>query len=198
MKLFINTTSPFARLVRIALIEKGLDGGDEQVVNAWQDDPDLLNVNTAARVPVLVTDEGMAISESLLVILRLEQTHPRPTLLDGDLDCVLARASVAYGVVEAAVHTLVGRVIAGPDFDQSPVGLRRRRSMLTGMEKLDADPPAYTGGTPNLDSIVAVVALDYIGFRFGKAGWVVGRPRLAALRDQLAGRRSFQSTAPHD
>ena len=50
MQLLINTTSPYARLARIALIEKGLDIAPT-LVDPWADDRRLRRANAATRVP---------------------------------------------------------------------------------------------------------------------------------------------------
>jgi len=71
---------------------------------------------------------------------------------------VLARAGVAMGVIEASVHTLVGRKISDARFDRSPIGLRRWRSIVNGLLRLEADPPRYASGTPDLAVIATVVA----------------------------------------
>ena len=51
MRILTNTTSPYARIARIALAEKGFDISNTELVNPWADDPVLLKLNTAARVP---------------------------------------------------------------------------------------------------------------------------------------------------
>ena len=53
MRILTNTTSPYARIARIGLAEKGFDLSGTQVLNPWADPPDLLALNTAARVPTL-------------------------------------------------------------------------------------------------------------------------------------------------
>ena len=46
MHLYANTTSPFVRLVRLALLEKGLaDRVTVEVVNPWEDPADFLAAN---------------------------------------------------------------------------------------------------------------------------------------------------------
>ena len=201
MRILINTTSPYARLARIGLIEKGVAATEAQVVNPWADDPPLLEVNPAARVPAVVTDSGHNLTESLLVLMRLEHTNPEPSLLGDDVDRVLATAGIAYGVIEAAVHTLVGRLIcngaiANPGFDDKPIGLRRRRTMQKGLSILDAAPPSYPGGSPDLAVITTVVALDYVNFRFRGAHWLPSFPALEALAQSVADRPSFSATRP--
>lgn len=196
MKLFLNTTSPYARIARVALWEKGFDDVQTQVVDPWGDDPALLAVNPAARVPTLVTDDGQTLTESLLIVLWLERVRPEPSLLGADPAGTVARAGVAMGVMDAAVHTLIGRKIAGPSFDGSPVGLRRRRSMAEGLKRLDADAPEPGDGTPNLAAIAATVALDYVLFRFPGAEWMPAVPGLERLQRRMHARPSIEQTMP--
>ena len=201
MKLLINTTSPYARIARIALWEKGLGEVPTRIVDPWGDTPELLAANTAGRVPTLVLDDGQALTESLLIVLWLEGTRPEPSLLGDDPTGVVARTGVAMGVIDAAVHTLIGRkIMGGPDFDESPVGQRRRRSMAEGLRRIEAglgeagEPDA---GVPTLDAIAAVVALDYVQFRFPNAGWLPRLERLEQLQQRLRARPAMEKTLPH-
>ena len=72
------------RVARIAALEKGLA---ERVQLVWSDpwnhDPALLAVHPQLRIPVLVTDEGQAIAESLLIAQYLDQigTGPAPSVI---------------------------------------------------------------------------------------------------------------------
>jgi len=202
MKLLINTTSPYARIARICLLEKGFDF-ELQIVNPWADDTDLLKANTAARVPALLLDDGRALTESLLIALWAETERPDPTLLPGDRAAVTALAGVAMGVVEAAVHTMVGRVITSgaltePAFDEAPVGQRRRRSMITGFERIDEMLAEQSMEPINLGSIVSIVALEYVHFRFPGADWFPKVPRLDALSAAHEARASIADTTPRE
>lgn len=196
MKLLVNTTSPYTRLARIALAEKGWADVLTEVVDPWGDTPGLLAVNPAARVPTLVADDGRPLTESLLIVLWLEHQRPAPSLLGVDPTGAISRAGLAMGVIDAAVHTLIGRKVTDASFDNSPVGLRRRRSMVDGLARLEAAPPTDAGGTPTIDVIATVVALDYIDFRFPQAAWLQPLPRLRGLARRLAERPSFVSTRP--
>jgi len=51
MRIISNTTSPYARIARIALAEKGFDLQGTEFVNPWSDAPALLDLNPSARVP---------------------------------------------------------------------------------------------------------------------------------------------------
>jgi glutathione S-transferase len=202
MKLLMNTTSPYARTAYICLLEKGFEV-EVQIVNPWADDADLLKANTAARVPALLLDDGRALTECLLIALWAERERPEPSLVGDDAEAVISAAGVAMGINEAAVHTLVGRLVSDgaitvPNFDEAPVGKRRRRSMINGFNRLDEQ----IGGVPqapiNLAVITSIVALDYVAFRFPDAPWMPDVPNLRQLRADYADRPSIANTMPRE
>ena len=178
----------------------------------------LRKANAATRVPTLIADDGVPLTESLLIVQWLEHTRPAPdwpSLLGGDVggvSGVLSRAGIALGVIDAAVHTIIIRKVTAPVlFDDTPVGLRRRRTMAEGMARLEA---AATQGhltsngngdgngngndatIPTLDAICAVVALDYPRFRFDGQPWLPAMSVLDALSLSLRRRASFMQTLP--
>jgi glutathione S-transferase len=196
MRLFYSATSPYARIARIALAEKGITGVDERLTDPWDDDPDLLEANPSARVPSVVLDGGLPLTESLLIVLWLETQRPAPSLLGVEPARVLSKAGVAMGAIDAAAAIIIGRKMTDAGFDESPVGLRRRRSVVQALGRLEADPPGDGGGAVDLSMIATVVALDYMRFRFPSAPWLPPLPRLDALAARARDRRSFAATVP--
>ena len=67
MQLLANTTSPDVRIARVALIEKGLNI-EPTIVDPWPDDTRLREANPATHVPTLITDDGIPLTESLLIV----------------------------------------------------------------------------------------------------------------------------------
>ena len=207
MQLLANTTSPFVRIAHVAMIEKGLTV-EPTLVDPWADDPRLRQANAATRVPSLVLDDGVALTESLLIVQWLEATRPAPqwpSLLGADtkrVASVLSRAGVAIGAIEASVHTIITRKVTAPVlFDETPVGLRRRRTMIEGMQRLEAMAPAIAGehpgqSAPALDAICAVVLYDYQQFRYRDQSWLPATPGLQALAEALRVRPSVATTLP--
>jgi glutathione S-transferase len=201
MQLLANTTSPYVRLARMALIEKGVEI-EPTIVDPWADDARLRAANAATRVPTLVLDDGTPLAESLLIVQWLEATRPQASsLLGADVAGVLSRTGVALGVIDAAVHTIIIRKVTAPTlFDETPVGLRRRRSMAEGMERLEAMASSgalHMGLPPTLDVLAAIDALEYLDFRFTGAPWLPAMPRLRALAEALKDRPSVLRTQPH-
>ncbi|SFU53772.1 glutathione S-transferase [Methylobacterium sp. 174MFSha1.1] len=193
MKLYANPTSPFVRIVRMALIEKGLNEAvDTTFVDAWADDPAFLDANPAGRVPTLVTDDGARLTEALLILSHLDATGTKPAVLAGG-PAALSAAGVAIGVFDAAVAVIIGRKSA-PDFDTGLVGRKRYRTMQEGLRRLDA---AFDGSQGfDLPAIAAITALDYLVFRFPDHDWRGLCPTVAAFRDAHGDRPSVRDTVP--
>ena len=203
MQLLANTTSPYVRIARMCLIEKGI-GIEPTLVDPWADDERLRAANAATRVPTLITDDGTPLTESLLIALWLETTRPspkHPSLVGRDPTGVLSRAGMAMGVIDAAVHTLIIRKVTAPALaDETPVSLRRRRSMAEGMQRLEA--LAATGQFDTraallLDVMAVIVALDYLNFRFAQVPWLRPMPALRAIAATFSERPAVASTRPH-
>jgi glutathione S-transferase len=113
------------------------------------------------------------------------------------VDYIVSRAGLAMGVIDAMANIITGVMQMDPNWGETRVGLKRRRTIVTGFRKLNSDPPPYSGGTPDLAIITAVVAVDYVRLRFKDAPWVEPTPKLDALRDATAARPAFASTLPH-
>ena len=219
MQLLANTTSPYVRIARVAMIEKGLDV-EPTLVDPWADDARLRAANAATRVPTLLLDDGTPLAESLLIVQWLEVARPAPdwpSLTGRDAATaagVLSRAGIALGAIDASVHTIITRKVTAPVlFDETPVGLRRRRTMVEGLQRLEALAPALGGakpgaepgaepgmgagsGAPTLDAICAVVLFDYQHLRYADQPWLPKTPGLQALALALRQRPSFASTMP--
>lgn len=208
MRLLCNTTSPFVRIARIALAEKGL-APELVTVDPWDEgDARLRQHNLASRVPSLVLDDGTALSESLLMVQWVEAKRPPPqwpSLLGGAdrLDGVMARAGLAFGAIDASVITLITRKVSQPTpFDDTAVGARRRRTMVQAMQQLDAyfaqvDLDALVQQTPTLDVICAITLHDYMHFRYGSLDWMPQTVHLSAMSERMRARESIRQTVPH-
>ncbi|MGQ0564963.1 MAG: glutathione S-transferase family protein [Gemmobacter sp.] len=198
MKLYINTTSPFVRLVRLAIAEKGLaEAIATEVVNPWADPRPFLDDNPAGRVPTLITGNGTAIAETFLILRWLEGLVPAPSIWPADdLERTLAIAAPAIGATEAATAIIIGRK-SSEAFDADMVGAKRYRTMADGLARLNASPPRDFADRPDIANMAAVTAVDYITFRFTDRDWLAGLPALADWRQRQANRASVLATMPH-
>jgi len=82
MKLYDVTMAPNPRRVRIFIAEKGIEVPTQQVDmrGGEQRTADYLRMNPSGKIPVLETDEGEFIGESVAICRYLEALHPEPNL----------------------------------------------------------------------------------------------------------------------
>lgn len=199
MTLYTNLTSPYARLVRVAVVEKGLsDRVREEVIDPWCGDPEFLRANVHERVPALVTACGFGLAESSLILEWLEHIAPDPSLYPkGRLGSVLQRAASAIGAIDIMAAIVISRKSA-PAFDEHIVGRKRFRTLQAALNRLETDPPADFGEGPDISAIATAVALDYAIFRFPHLDIFGSRPRLRSWRHAQAGRASLEGTMPRE
>lgn len=84
MILYAVTLSPFAARVRLALRVKKLDYDMQPPPGGSTRSPEYLAINPIGKLPVLVTDDGLAIAESETILDYLDERFPVPSLLPSD------------------------------------------------------------------------------------------------------------------
>ncbi|TFH88486.1 glutathione S-transferase [Billgrantia azerbaijanica] len=199
MELYLNATSPYARTARIVALERGLAAAVAlRWCDPWADDAALLAVNPAGRVPALVTDDGTALGESLLIAQYLNARGSGPDLLPAAaLAEVLGHAGLGQGLIDAAFTTVIARKHQGSAADTGVLGQRRRRAIMRLLATLEAHERTARGEPDplTLGDIVVGVALDYLAFRLPELDWPSRHRELATWHGALRGRESFRQTA---
>lgn len=196
MQLFLNATSPFARLARVVALEKGLADQLKLVwCDPWSNDPALLAAHPQLRIPVLLTDSGHAISESLLITQYLDHIGLGPALvLPAQMADILARTSVAYGLMEAAFGVVIGRKNEGAEVaDATVMGQRRLAAMARVLRHLE-DTASTSIPRWTLDMLCTAIALEYVRFRLPALLPAASYPRLHAWLAQAAQHPHLRAT----
>ena len=88
--LFHLWLSPFCRKVRLVLHEKRLEF-QMKTEGVWERRPEFLGLNPAGEVPVLVEEDGSAVSGSDAICEFLDEMYPEPSIIGRN---ALARAEV--------------------------------------------------------------------------------------------------------
>ena len=198
-KLISATPSPYARKVRIALIEKGIDF--ELLTEVpWNSTTATPQYNPLEKLPVLIPDTGEAVYESSYILDWLELRYPQTPLLPRDVDGILAAKKLdvlCNGVCDAVVLTFFERQREGGG---SPEWLARQRRKIEGgmkeMARLVGTREWAVGDRFTLGDIAAGTAAGYLSVRFKEMPLREIYPALAAYADRLALRPSFASTMP--
>ena len=106
MILISATPSPFARKVRISMLEKGIPFSLENEI-PWHADTMTVMHNPLEQLPVLIPDDGHPVFESTYIMDWLEQRYPEPSMLPAEPEAALEAKLVqviAEGVMDATVH----------------------------------------------------------------------------------------------
>ena len=198
MRLFLNATSPFARVARVAALEKGCAHQLELIdSDPWNSDSRLLAAHPQLRVPVLITPEGHAISESLLIAQYLDSVGTGAALVPAAQAAqVLAATSVAYGLMESAFGQVIARRHGGAAADETVLGQRRLAAIARALQWLEAALPdaVPAQGPMTLALITAAVALEYVCFRLPALLPEAQFPQLHAWLAQALQRPSLAQT----
>jgi glutathione S-transferase len=194
------TPSPYARKVRIALIEKGIPFTLKTEV-PWDATTETPKWNPLEKLPVLITEAGQGIYESRFILEWLEAKHPTPPMLPDDLDERLAARQMevlADGVCDAFVLHFWERHRA-PEQQSAEWLARQRRKIDGGLQEIArriGTRRFAVGDRFGLADIAAATVVGYLSVRWPDLNWRGAHPDLAAYADGMERRPSFVASRP--
>ncbi len=199
MKLYVTMTSPYARLVRIVVDEKGLSGRVE-IVEAQTRQPGspYYAINPSGRVPYLVRDDGSGMEDSQLIASYLDSLDGKPRLT-----LPHATQGWAYGRLETYARSMLDgisvwvREMRRPVNERSPTILAHeaaRAERLAVFWEREINHPLMQGPV-NVAQLTLLCGLDFAAFG-GLAEFEKGRPKLSIWSRRLRDMPSVTSTAP--
>lgn len=199
MKLYITPGSPYARLARIVVIEKGLTSRVEIVVAQTRTaDSPYYRINPSGRVPYLIDDDGVRTEDSQVICALLDHLdnaplfHPpgQETDWPGRRLEAMAR-SLCDGI------SVWGREYYRPEGERSPGVMaheaQRARRLADRFEVLVRQPDLM--GPPRMAHFVLAAAMDFARVR-KLVDLRDGRPNLAAWHGEISARPSLRETLP--
>jgi glutathione S-transferase len=199
VKLYITPGSPYARMARIVVLEKGLENRVETMVAKTRTpDSPYYAVNPSGRVPYLLCDDGVGLEESALVCAYLDHLDGKPALhppRDGESWGALRLEALARSMLDGL--SVWGREILRPESERSPGVIRHeadRARRMAGVWEREIDHPLMRGAL-NMIQITLACALG-LEARNPEFRWRTGRPKLSEWFDRVAERPSFTATAP--
>ena len=197
MKLYLNTTSPYARLVNIVCREAGLWQAVETViVDPWSELSPLAQVTPAGKIPALACDDGEVLVESACISEYLVRLAGQLSMLPGEQARSLERLRL-LGLGRAAMDCAFGAVVQ-VRFEGAGAALARRWAgalpgIIDQIGRLCGAPAAR----PDLADITVVAALQYIDFRLAQIDWRPGTPALARWLAAMDRHEAVAATRPH-
>ena len=196
MKLYISNTSPYARMARIMLREKGLGDRVEEVqARTREAGSPYYEINPSGRIPYLVTDGGEGVEGSALVCRYLDELDGAP-LFDWQGDWEARRLEEQARSLLDGLGVWV-RELRRPEDERSPTILAHeaaRAERLAAMWEGQAGH-ALLQGPLNMVQVTLVSALE-MDLRLDGFRWRDRCPALAAWLEGIADRPSLAETRP--
>jgi glutathione S-transferase len=198
MKLYVTYGSPYARLARILVVEKGLEKRVE-VVQAKTRTPDspYYQINPSGRVPYLVDDAGIGMEDSQLICAYLDSLDGKPRFRHA-----LRESDWGYCRVEAAARSMCEGICVWvrqmnlPESERSSTVLSheaaRSRRMADFFDGRVSEP--LLQGVPTMAHLILAASLETACKR-GLSDLTNGRPRLATWMRRISDLPAMRATA---
>ena len=198
MKLYVTMTSPYARLARIVVHEKGLAGRVE-IVAARTRAPGspYYAINPSGRVPYLVTGDGVGLEDSQVVCAYLDGLDASPRFHPASDPDWSHRRLEAYGRSLLDGIAVWAREKSRPESERSPTTLAHegaRAPRIADFFEAQVAHPLMQGPL-NMAQLVLAVAVDTARLR-GMGDLTEGRPKLSAWSARMSELPSMRATAP--
>jgi len=196
MKLYLNEASPYARLVRVLLVEMGLDGETELIfVDPWQSPDELLAANPASKVPALTLNDGTRLVESSCIGDYLIRRSGRSALAPLSHADTGKRLQI-LGLGRAAIDCSFGSVLQRRHAPGPPLIERWLAALPRIAKALDKLYAEAASTDVDLADLTVAVAFEYVDFRLPEIRWRDEAPYLAVRVGSLGRRLSFVTTRP--
>ena len=199
MKLYITPGSPYARMARIIVLEKGLQRRVEVIAAQTRvADSPYYRINPSGRVPYLICDDGVGLEESAVICDYLDSLDGKPVcgLPGGGRDWEARRfEALARSLLDGVA--VWGRELVRPENERSATVIQheaRRSERLADVWEKEIDDPLLRGALNRIQlTLACALGLEA---RIPDFRWRTGRPRLTAWFERLGARASFAATAP--
>ena len=200
LKLYITQNSPYARLARIIVSEKGLTDKVEQIVAQTRSiDSPYYEINPSGRVPCLILPDGVRLEESQLVCSYLDNLDnaPRFEPPPGDNGFQVRRLEAMARSLADGVSVWIREGFRPPQERSAGVIAheRNRAARLIEVWEKEVTHPVMGGKLSNMAQMTLLVALHLERWN-PDFKWREGHPNLVNWAESLADRPSIQETMP--
>lgn len=199
MKLYSSQLSPFARKVRILILEKSLQ--DQITIidsNPYEATDEHLRANPLSKVPTLVTSNGECIYDSYVICEFLDALSGEHLMPQSGEERLLALRQLALtdGMLQQTFNIAV-ELNRREEHERSMKWVNRwAESLVRGVDALADSLPGYEG-TLLLPHIGLVCTLDYLDLRASdQLDWRSQQPALKAWYEDFGERPAMQQTRP--
>jgi glutathione S-transferase len=203
MKLIDQPKAPNPRRVRIFLAEKGITIATEplDLMKGEHRSSGFTALNPYQTIPVLVFDDGSAISESVAICRYFEELHPEPALFGigarerADVEMWNRRIELGlyFRVAQATrhLHPAMAAIESPQVAEWGEINRNRTMEQLALLDDQLARHRFVAGGTYSIADITALVSIDFM--RLLKIERPAGLAHLARWHAEVSARPSAKA-----
>ena len=199
MKLYMTDTSPYARIVRIVVLEKGLQKQVEMIpAQTRRVGSPYYEINPSGRVPYLVREDGVGLEDSAVICKFLDRfTDPqRFDLPTGEEAWEAHRLGAVAGSLLEGV-SVWSRELRRPVDERSPTILAHELSRSERLIKFWEDQIDHPLLHDKLTMAqIALITGLQMELQISDFKWRRGHPKLSDWADRMAERPSVTATMP--
>jgi len=201
MKLTFSPSSPFARKVKIAALELGLNDRITYVpatVAPTKENPDYAKtISPLRKLPALILDDGSVLVDSMTIVDYLDELAGGNRLYPAGAARWRVRSEHAtiQGMLDAMLLCRYEQMVR-PEALRWPAWVDDQWDRAwQGFAMFDAQREVL-GRPLDITQIALVCALGYADFRFADCGWRAHFPHLKTFFEAMMTRPSVRDTAP--
>jgi len=196
MKLYYSPNSPYARKVRVLIIERAMSDQVE-LVEVTTTDPNgpIVKINPLGKVPAFDAGVDGIIHDSPVICEYLDG-YTSGALYSGKvIDLADKRlAATAHGMLDAGYAVRMEKTrpeqLQWQDWKDKQFGKIDRT-----LDQLEATAQTLPN-EPSIGAIGLACTLEWLAFRHSEGNWLANRPKLAAWVAAFGARQSMQQTRP--
>ncbi len=187
MKLYVSPTSPYGRICLARALLLGRNDLSLQMVDPWQNPPELEAINPLSQIPVLVLvlDDGKtAVPGTLPICLYLGGAMPPAA--------ELSAISQTHALLEMLIQIVKLVRFKAPDTADHPLVARS----VTALKRALARVPAFDGNSQAWPDVMLAVVLLTVKLRRPEEFEAAARPDTKAAVEAFAATSLAKKTAP--
>ena len=196
MKLRYSPTSPFVRKVWVSVLEAGLADRIERIeVNPLNPEDVRESPNPLGKIPCLITDDGMALFDSPVIVEYLDSQHDGDRLVPVAGPArwnALRRQALGDGMLDNVVAIFI-ESMRKPERQSKGWIAHNKASAERAIDALDAEAGDLAGAV-DIGRIAIAVALAFFDKHFPDEDWRSSHPGLAGWFDTFNRRPSMTET----
>ena len=199
MKLIYSPTSPYARKVRVVIIEKQLENQIDLVNLAPAELPsELVKANPLSRIPTLVRDNGAPLIDSPFICEYLDSLGNDAGRLSGQGEGIWDIKhlhAMGDGILDTIFSVSMER--RRDESEQSPAFIKGQVTRVQrAVDALNEEVGNFSAD-PKLGELTVACALGYIDLRLSNdMDWRAGNSALADWFTEISKRPSLAQTEP--